>query len=307
MKVRLLCVAGLTFTLVSLRSGSAAAAPAEQRASVVRLEKTDKGYALLRNGKPYFIKGAGGDQRLEDLAAAGGNSIRTWGADNLEGLLDRAHALGLTVTVGFWLGHRAHGFDYQDGDSVTRQFEDVRQYILKYKDHPAVLMWAVGNEMEGIGGEGNNPAIWYAVNHIARMAKELDPNHPTMTVISEVGGKRIEYIHRYCPDVDIVGINSYGGIGSVVERYFKAGGTKPFVITEFGPLGQWEVDKTSWGAPLELTSTAKAEAYLAAYRAAVGAYPDQCLGSYVFVWGSKQEATATWYGLFLKDGAQVLF
>ena len=35
-------------------------------------------WQLLRDGEPYFIKGAGGDQSLEMLAAAGGNTIRTW-------------------------------------------------------------------------------------------------------------------------------------------------------------------------------------------------------------------------------------
>jgi hypothetical protein len=31
----------------------------------------------------------------------------------------------------------------------------------------------------------------------------------------------------------------------------------------------------------------------------------RCLGSYAFLWGHKQEVTATWYGLFLKSGERV--
>src|SRR5438132_9525387 len=47
----------------------------------VSLAKTEKGWELLRNGSPYFVKGAGGDGSCELLAKLGGNSIRTWGTE----------------------------------------------------------------------------------------------------------------------------------------------------------------------------------------------------------------------------------
>ena len=277
-------------------SGLAGGAPV-----AVQVVKAEGGARLLRAGKPYLIKGAGGDGPLKVLAEAGGNSIRTWGVDKAGPILDEARKLGLTVTVGIWLGHERHGFNYNDADQVAKQYETARQAILRYKDHPALLMWGIGNEMEGFG-KGDNAAIWSAVNDIARLAKELDPNHPTMTVIAEIGGDKVKNSHRLCSAVDILGINSYGGAASLPERYKKAGGTKPYVLTEFGPPGQWEIPKTAWGAAPELTSTEKAEAYRRVYQKAVLGAPGLCLGSYAFTWGHKQEATATWYGLFLPDG-----
>lgn len=272
---------------------------------VTKVDKSAAGYQLLRDGKPYFIQGAGGDGDKPFLKACGGNSFRTWGADDIDAKLDEAERLGLTVTVGIWLGHERHGFDYANAKSVQDQFDRAKAAVQKYKDHPAVLMWSIGNEMEGYA-DGGNPNVWKAVDDIAKMIKELDPNHPTMTIIAEVGGERIPSIHKLCPNVDVVGINSYGGGPSVAERYRSSGGTKPFVITEFGPAGTWEVGKNEWGAPTELTSTAKADAYRATYEKSVLAEKGKLsLGSYAFTWGNKQEASATWFGLFMPGGERL--
>lgn len=48
----------------------------------VELRQTSQGWQLLRGGEPYFIRGAGGNSSFQQLVEAGGNSIRTWGADD---------------------------------------------------------------------------------------------------------------------------------------------------------------------------------------------------------------------------------
>src|SRR4051795_8593028 len=73
--------------------------------------QADGKWQLLRDGKPYFIKGVGGDAPKAMLPEVGANSFRTWGADRLDAQLDEAQRLGLTVTVGIWLEHERHGFD----------------------------------------------------------------------------------------------------------------------------------------------------------------------------------------------------
>ncbi len=277
--------------------GSPAIPPvADPSPTPVRVVKTEKGFALDRAGSPFTIRGVGGFSYLEPLKARGGNSVRTWGSDDLEATLDRAHALGLTVTVGIWLGQPRQGFNYHDPASVRRQAEGVRNAVRRYRNHPAVLMWGLGNEMEG---DGDDPEIWKAVNDLARIAREEDPNHPTMTVVAEVGGKKLENYRKYCPDVDILGINSYAGLASLPKRLKQAGYDRPWVVTEFGPPGSWEVAKTPWNAPIEPDSSAKAEMYLKDCEALNQA---NCLGGYAFLWGNKQEATATWFGLFLPSG-----
>ncbi len=272
-------------------------------AAGTQLVNTDGQWKLLRDGQPYFIQGAGGDRSLELLKQIGGNSIRTWDAKGIDALLDEAHKLGITVTVGIWLDHERHGFNYSDPQFIARQFAKVEEAVRRYKDHPAVLMWAIGNEMEGASGE--NAAIWSHIEACAALVKRIDPTRPTMTVIAEIGGSRVQHIHKLCPSIDIIGINSYAGAPSLPGRYRAAGGTKPYIITEFGPHGTWEVVKTDWDAAIEPTSSQKADQYRQAYTQGVlGEKGKLCLGSYVFKWGHKQEATATWFGMFLKDGSR---
>ena len=281
-----------------------AAAPSLADPITVDLEHTDAGWRLLRDGEPYRVQGAGGQEQLDLLADCGGNSIRTWGVgDETLALLDEAHAHGITVTLGIWIEHERHGFDYGDFESVARQFEMVREAVLAYKDHPAVLVWGIGNEMEGYE-EGSDPAIWSHIEACAAMVKRLDPHHPTMTVIAEIGGRKVEAINRLCPSIDIIGINSYGGAASVPERYAALESAKPYIVTEFGPLGPWELGRTSFGAVEEATSSQKAEMYRSAYNA-IDDDRVNGLGSYAFLWGNKNEATTTWFGMLLDDGSKV--
>jgi hypothetical protein len=271
--------------------------------SVVKVVEENGAFRLVRNGAPYLIKGGGGDGSKKLLRDSGGNSFRTWGADNLGAQLDEAQRLGLTVTVGIWLGHKEHGFDYNNAEQVTAQYEMAKKAILRYKDHPAVLMWGIGNEMEA-ADNGANAAVWSAVNNIAAMAKRLDPNHPTMTVVAEIGGNKVKNINSLCPNIDVIGINSYGGGASIPSRYKAAGGSKPYVITEFGPPGVWETGKNDFGATPELSSTAKAILYRKTWDSAI-AGQKLALGGYAFTWGYKQEATATWFGILLPDGSKL--
>ncbi len=285
------------------------AAPVADTPVKVEVRKTADGkWELLRGGKPYFVKGAGGDYSREVLVGDGGNSIRLWGVDaNTRNELDEDGKQGVTVALGYWVGHKRDGFKSDDPAAVTRQLEEFKQVVRTYRNHPAVLVWAIGNEMEN----GNDtPALWASIEDLAKAAHELDPNHPTMTVIAEVGGSKVANIHKYCPDIDIVGINSYAGGQNVGDRYLKQvpeGMTaKPYIITEFGPPGQWEYwSKTAFKALNEMTSAEKATWYRNSYQKTVLGHPGECLGSYAFLWGNKVEATVTWYGMFLPDGSKL--
>lgn len=282
--------------------------------SVSRVEirtSADGAYVLLRGGQPFEINGAGGSSGLAGLKECGGNAIRTWGVDQLEAqvdgvrLADRARDLGLAIVAGIWLGHEEQGFDYSDPVQLQAQRDAVRAAVRRYKNEPALLIWGLGNEMEGPGAPGDDPRIWNEVNLLAAIVKAEDPDHPVMTVIAGASQKKVSSAAAYCPNVDILGVNAYAGAGGTGAAVQMFGWHKPFILTEFGPPGPWEVGKTSWGAPLEPNSTVKAKQYAASQNAVTGSSHGKALGSFAFLWGNKQEATATWFGMFLPSGEKL--
>tara|TARA_Y100001954_G_scaffold139017_1_gene148172 strand:+ start:597 stop:1862 length:1266 start_codon:yes stop_codon:yes gene_type:complete len=260
--------------------------------------KTNTGFEFLRNGQPYYVNGAGGTEYLELLKSIGGNSIRTWSTDNAQEILDNAHKNGISVCLGLWVGHERHGFDYNDEYSVAAQLKAFEQDVLKYKDHPALLMWAIGNEVDLFY---NNFRVWDAVEEIAKMIKEIDPYHPTMTVTAGIDPAEVFMIKTYCPSIDILGVNTYGGVQHLADAVRMYGWEKPYMVTEWGPYGHWESPMTSWGVAVEATSKEKAVFRDVAYKSILKD-KELCLGSYAFLWGYKQEQTPTWYGLFSKEG-----
>lgn len=301
MRAVMACLLALGSCLASAQAQDDAAAKGP---SNVRIVQQDGNWRLLVDGQPYQVRGAGlsgGD--LEQLAARGGNSFRTWstGTDEAQvrAMLDRAQRAGLTVAMGLAVGKERHGFDYDDPKAVAAQFSRLREEVRLYRDHPAVLMWLVGNELNL---ESRNPKVWEAVGQIADMIHEEDPNHPVMTPLAGFDRALIDLVKTRAPSLDLIGLQLYGDLDALPARLREADWTGPYIVTEWGPTGHWESPLTTWGAALEDDASRKAALLERRYRDVIAADTRQCLGSYVFLWGNKQERTPTWYGLFLPTG-----
>jgi hypothetical protein len=278
--------------------------PMAEGPSFVEMRNVDGKYRLYVNGEEFYVQGAGCQNGpCYQIAAHGGNSFRTWSPGNstqsgLE-VLNNAWENGLMVMMGLNVAKERHGFDYDDPEAVAAQLERLRKQVIELKDHPALLGWGIGNELNL---RYTNKRVWDAVNDIARMIKEVDGNHVVTTMLAGIGRAEVEYIAENCPDLDFISIQMYGSIINLEQRLKNAGYNGPYLITEWGATGHWEMPETSWGSPIEQTSTEKAEAIKLRYEKAILADDANCMGSYVFLWGQKQERTPSWYGLFTEAG-----
>ncbi len=143
-----------------------------------------------------------------------------------------------------------HGFNYDDTAAVKKQFDRLREEVIKYKDHPALLAWGIGNELNLFY---KNQKVWHAVNDISKMIHELDKNHPVCTVLAGINPYEADYINEHCTDIDFLGINIYAPLSTLPARVKEVGWKGPYMVTEWGPTGHWECLTTEWNQPIEET------------------------------------------------------
>lgn len=270
----------------------------------VKIVPYKKGYQLLVNNKTYFLKGAVGSNYLQKLQQYGGNSIRT--NSNVK-VLNEADSLGLTALVNLPVRAERDGMNYDDTLAVQAQHIKVMDIVRKTKNHPAVIMWALGNELDFIQAnvkEHYNIKVWDAVNALSKEIHRVDPHHPVMTVVGSIDSGKINDLLTKAPDLDLLGINEYGDLGKIPGWLRKFGWKKPYAVTEWGPTGFWQVPKTAWKAPIEETSTMKAAKYKERYEQTIAGDKEMCLGSFVFLWRQHQERTHTWFGMFDANGLE---
>jgi hypothetical protein len=246
---------------------------------------------------------------MPELAAMGANTTRTWGTgpESLE-LFDSAAAHGIRVIAGFWLvpggGPGSGGCISYQGASQYK--EDVRNDILDavemFKDHPAVLMWSVGNEsILGMGNcysgaelEAERNAYTQFVNDIALEIKAIDSRHPVSSTDAWTGAW--PYYQANSPDLDLLQLNSYGDICGVADYWETNGYDRPYIITEAGPTGEWEVPDDINGVPLEASDVAKAAAYVDSWKC-IMEHKDKALGATMFHFGTEGDFGGVWFNV----------
>lgn len=289
--------------------------------------KVDGVWRLLKDGEVFYINGAATNNFYGEVKKWGGNAVRTYGIKEAPDaktqyttrmVLDEAYENGVYVNVG--LGMKDSGvFDYSNpanAAAIKEQLENHRTWVRRFRNHPAVMCWSIGNEFE-TSDAAKNAVYFKYVEEVAKMIHEEDPNHPTTIAFSNSDvNNKLKPLMQYAPSIDILSVNSYyNGVGGVATNVKSAGWDKPWMITEFGPRGTWALTAStdpkefSWissgtnKALEEMTSTEKAAIYSQIWKNDIKAKESQgCIGSFIFLWGFQTHGEVlSWYGLFDKQ------
>ncbi|KMS65773.1 coagulation factor 5/8 type domain protein, partial [Streptomyces leeuwenhoekii] len=192
----------------------------------------------------------------------------------------------------------------------ANMLDEFAKWVETYKSHPATLMWNVGNESvlglqncySGAELEAQRNAYTSFVNDVAKKIHAIDPDHPVTSTDAWTGAW--PYYQRNAPDLDLYSMNSYGDICGVRQDWEEGGYTKPYIITETGPAGEWEVPDDANGVPDEPTDVQKAEAYTKAWNCVTG-HQGVALGATVFHYGVEHDFGGVWFNL-VPDGLKRL-
>ncbi|MFH9613721.1 discoidin domain-containing protein [Streptomyces pratensis] len=291
--------------------------PAAQAAgSVVKVEGSQGAWRLTVDGSPYTVKGltwgpavSDAGRYMPDVRSMGVNTIRTWGTDaTTKPLLDSAAEHGIKVVAGFWLqpggGPGSGGcVNYlTDTEYKNTMLAEFPKWVETYKDHPGVLMWNVGNESvlglqncySGDALEQQRDAYTTFVNDITKRIHAVDANHPVTSTDAWTGAW--PYYKKNAPDLDLYAVNSYGAVCDIRATWEDGGFDKPYIVTEGGPAGEWEVPDDANGVPDEPADTAKAAGYERAWQCVTG-HAGVALGATLFHYGTEYDFGGVWFNL----------
>lgn len=287
------------------------------------LHKEGKEWQLKVDGEPYEIKGAtfgydndvvNYDTYFKELQFLGVNTIRTWGTGkNTYKLLNAADKHGIKVMLGIWMRHGRPGmedddrFDYlKDTKGKEAMYENALQVVEKYKTHPALLAWGVGNEVYlNTATDKEKLAYSQLLERICSTIKKKDPHHLITSVEAWTFG--LDWWEKHVPSLDIYGLNSYGpGVKILQDELDKKGVDKAYVITEFGVTGEWDIKEKINDVLVEPNDSQKYDAIASGFNNWIASKPSN-LGGFVFHYATGETHLAPWLFTHYKNSTRPQF
>jgi beta-galactosidase len=190
----------------------------------IRTTRFDAGKGFFLNDKPVKLKGTCNHQdhagvgaalpdrlqsyRIERLKSMGCNAYRTSHNPPTPELLDACDRLGMMVMC-----------ETRMMSSNPEGLSQLERMIRKYRNHPSIIIWSLGNEER----EQGTPRGAKIVASMKRLAKELDPSRLVTIAMNNSWGKGASAV------LDVQGCNYNDG---KIDDFHKQFPTQPIVGTE---------------------------------------------------------------------------
>jgi hypothetical protein len=224
-------------------------------------------------------------QDLPMMRAAGINTVKVYGPLPRV-VLDELHAHGMTAIV----------------TVVLNGAEDFAGYVTALRDHPAILMWMVGNEwnLNHLYGGCAADACPARINELVRAVKALDPDHPVATSFAPTDASGVPTANdvRRLDAVDVWGLNVYSQPGFF--NRFQAwrllaqstGRERPFFMSEYGADAYDNRTRATNEAAQATALRQQTNEIRAQLSARNAAFP--CLGGTPFEWNDEWWKAGAW-------------
>ena len=131
--------------------------------------------------------------------------------------------------------------------------QQLRETIRQNYNHPSIMMWSIGNEVDaakGFGVKGDPPKPLALLQHLNKVAKEEDPSRPTTFAdCCEDLGMMQTAGEKLAGTADLIGYNRYYGwyypkplearvqLGAQMDRFHVKHPALPISISEYGAGG----------------------------------------------------------------------
>ncbi|MCM8773146.1 MAG: hypothetical protein NC820_00180, partial [Candidatus Omnitrophica bacterium] len=164
----------------------------------------------------------GGEEVVKLMVWAGIRTVRTYYPPSQD-LLDTFAKYGIKVIVGFPnYDDRIIGSYYSGGQYDGKSLVDIERggylnYIAQYKEHPAILMWELGNEYNLLfrqypqwAPKGSLEGWWERVSIAVELIRNLDNFHKISTTLGDSGSYLdSDILSLNNTGIDIIGFNFY--------------------------------------------------------------------------------------------------
>ncbi len=268
--------------------------PPKAGPSKVVIQGSNFNYSYLVNGQPERIQGVGYNVMYSGLSteeravrynrdfaqmqAVGINTILGWNQQEFDELtLEKANEKGLGVIMPY---HLSPNGEYGNPEYEQKLEDDIKGWVRRYRDHPALRMWGIGNEViHGMGEKPDSPRARAFAQFYLRLVDAvhaIDPDHPVIYRGAEdvylAPFKRVLQNDGLPRPWLVYGANFFTfRIEKVLNEWSQKGPDVPLVVSEFAPCGLGQGDRP--------------RGYLRMWQA-IAQHSTSVLGGFAYVWST---------------------